>query len=344
MLVAAAKHPAMLTYLDNAVSRQARTQRELRPRAARAAHRRRRRRLPRGDIRRSAWSHRLSHRRRVRRVPTTARSATTTGRVEVLGFSDANGSTSAARRSARGLPDLPRPPPHDRPADRHQAGRPLRRRQPPASLVDKLAEVYLDNDTGSRRCCEALFTVGRVRGVDRAEGQAAVRGHRLDRCASSASSPPAPDTDGWLDGLVWMATRRRQAPMGWPARRLPRRRRAWAGAGGTRSAAGTAHLRPAAGGRRPDHGDQVAYPALRLAPALDAPRRTHGALVDALAPRLLLGSRCRRPPRRDLHLPRQDRRDPAFARPTPPLGWRLPYVVALCSTRPSSPPGDGCRP
>ena len=126
------RHPAMMRYLDNAGSDKRVGQRELRPRAARAAHGRHRRRVHREGRPAERVHHDRAHRR-----PTRASSPTTpdrhwTGPVKVLGFSHPNASAAEGLAVGEQYLQLPRDPPVDREAHRPQAGRAVRLRRPAA--------------------------------------------------------------------------------------------------------------------------------------------------------------------------------------------------------------------
>ena len=115
-------HPAMGIYLDNAVSTKKPPQREPRPRAARAAHRRPRQphRGRRQELRPDP--HRLAG-RHVEHLDGVVRAERPLDRPgDGPRTSPTPTPTPDGRNVAEALPRLPRPPPGDRPADRPQAG------------------------------------------------------------------------------------------------------------------------------------------------------------------------------------------------------------------------------
>ena len=244
------------------------------------------------------------------------------------------------REGRRGLPDLPRPPPGDRAADRPQARGPLRRRRPPAAL-GRPAGGRLPRATTPTIApvLRALFTLARVRGLGGREGQAAVRGHRLHG-AHPRRPPTGPGTDGGSTACYWTARNAGQAPLGWPAPNgYPDVAPAWAGAGGTLAGWNCA---PRASGwaADPDHGHPGHLPgADSLLPA--ALPATHGALVDAARRPPAARPGARRPrARRSAPSSARPPRPPAALAPTPPSAGGCRTSWRCCSTRPSSPPGE----
>ena len=227
MLVASAKHPAMLIYLDNAEARPGRPERELRARAARAAHRRRRRGLHRGGHAPvGAGSSRASASSWDTGAFEYHPSDHFTGRVDVLGCArgqqqrDANGEGSRPRLRA-----LPRAPP----GDRERIARKLAVRfvcdDPPAALVKRWPRSTSTTTPRSCRCCAKLFRSRAFEALDRREGAPAVRGHGLDRAGRSASRPDAERDRRPGSPLLAVRVPRPAAAGLAPARRLPRRRR-----------------------------------------------------------------------------------------------------------------------
>ena len=324
---------------------QARAQRELRPRAARAAHGRRRRRLHRErHPPLGAALTGLSDRRGVRRVPTTARSATTTGAGEGAGLVATPTPPPQGEKVGRGLPDLPRAPPGDRPAASRpsspSASSPTAR---PPSLVDRLADGLprATTPTIAPGAASALFTSPEFARVDRRR-----RSSARSRTWSSTVPRPRrprhrPPTPGRLRRPATGRAQRRGRPR-WAGPRpngYPDVAPAWAGAGGM---LGRVELRTwaRAGPATQTTAIQVTYPALTVAAARDAardPRRPRRRARHPPAAR----ARCRAAiARRDLRLPRQDRRVPAalHRRRRSAGGCRTSWPS--CSTRPSSPPGE----
>lgn len=195
---------------------------------------------------------------------------------------------------------------------------------PPSALVDRLAAVYLANDTRIAPVLKALFTSPEFASSD---GQKVKRPlENMISTVRSLGATPGPDTKAWLDGLLWNARTAGQAPMGWPAPNgYPDVAPAWAGAG-VMLAVWNWHM--GQGWAATQTTDiQVTYPALTSLLPATLPA-THGALVDVLATRLLHGP-----------VPATTREaicvflGKTAASPLrstdPAVGWRLPYVVAL---------------
>ncbi|MBM6403790.1 DUF1800 family protein [Phycicoccus sp. CSK15P-2] len=322
MLVASAKHPAMLNQLDNASSTKrspnenyGRELLELHTVGVDGGY-------AESDIRRSAlvltglsteresgeylYRHIRHHR----------------GAVSLLGWSDGNASAYGEPVATSYLVHLAR---HPRTARRIATKLAVRfvSDTPPSSLVDRLAKVYLDNDTKIAPVVRALLTSSEF---------AASAGKKTKRPLENIISTarvlgvrPGPDTADWLGGLVWTAKRAGQAPMGWPAPNgYPDVAGAWAGAGAVLTAWNW-HMSQCweVGSDTP----RVTYPPLRSLLPATLPA-THGQLVDALATRLV-----------GAPLPAA-KRDAvcAFVERTaasplkasdPAASWRLPYLVAL---------------
>ncbi|MGG5257287.1 DUF1800 family protein [Phycicoccus avicenniae] len=246
-----------------------------------------------------------------------------TGALSVLGWSDPNASAFGEAVGVSYLQHLAR---HPKTARRIATKLAVRfvSDTPPASLVDSLAAVYTANDTAIAPVLRTLFASAEFAA---SAGQKTKR--PLERMVSVSrvlGVTPGPDTRAWLGGLSWYARVAGQAPLGWPAPNgYPDVAAAWAGANATLTAwnwtmaqGWTATESPA---------KQVVYPALRglLPSTLPA---THGAFVDALAARLLqvpLSSA-----KRDAVCAFLDKTATAPLKSTDAaVGWRLPYVVAL---------------
>ena len=195
---------------------------------------------------------------------------------------------------------------------------------PPATLVDRLAQVYLANDTRIAPVLKALLTSAEFAA---SAGQKTKR--PLENIVSTArvlGAAPGADTPAWLNDLLWMAQTAGQAPMGWPAPNgYPDVAGAWAGAG-TTLATWNFHMYQT-WTANDTNVTKVRYPSLRTLLPTTAPA-TYGAYVDALSKRLIqvpLPSA-----KRDAVCAFLDRTATSTLNPNDAaLGWRLPYVVAL---------------
>ncbi len=191
---------------------------------------------------------------------------------------------------------------------------------PPAALVAKLAQVYLDNDTAIVPVLKALFasaefgdSVGQKIRTPYEDAIATVRILGLRPEASGAVE---------LQSLYWGLKDMGQAPMGWPAPNgYPDVSAAWTGTASTLARwnfhTGVAAVYKLKGMPRPT-----------LAELLGTPPATHGEYVDALAARLCL-------------IPLTTEQRTAVCtflgkKPTDPLkatdaalGWQFKYVVGL---------------
>ena len=141
--------------VGNATSHQARAEREPRSGAARAAHRRRAAGTPRTTSRAPPGSSPAGGSTCGRPGPRpTSGGPLDRARVTVLGSA-----TEPQGRRPRGHQGVPRylaHHPDDRAPDRRAAGVKFVRDDPPQSLVERLARVYLENDTADRPVLRAL--------------------------------------------------------------------------------------------------------------------------------------------------------------------------------------------
>lgn len=244
------------------------------------------------------------------------------GAVSLLGWSDANASTFGQPVADSYLIHLAR---HPRTARRIATKLAVRfvSDAPPASLVDRLAQVYLDNDTRIAPVLKVLFTSTEFAS---SVGQKVKR--PLENIVSTArvlGAAPGTNTRGWLGDLLWTARVAGQAPMAWPAPNgYPDVATAWSGAGVT---LGAWNWHMGQGWEATSSTPKVAYPALRTLLPATLPT-TYGGLVDALAARLLLGPLPAA--KRDAVCAFLDKTAAASLKSTDAaVGWRLPYVVAL---------------
>jgi uncharacterized protein (DUF1800 family) len=192
---------------------------------------------------------------------------------------------------------------------------------PPATLVKQLASTYLAHDTAIIPVLRVLFDSREFRSSTGKK----VRRPYEDLVATLRVLGYGPDTSGTdgLLGLYWMAEGLGQAPAGWPQPNgYPDVASAWSSAGGT-LARWNSHVSLAA------HWwpKTLVQPKLRTLLPATLPA-THGALVDALAKRLVF--RTLTPAHRAAVLTFLGRAasDPVTST-SEVVGWRLPYVVAL---------------
>ncbi|MBM6399481.1 DUF1800 domain-containing protein [Phycicoccus sonneratiae] len=323
MLVAAAKHPAMLAQLDNESSTKrspnenfGREVLELHTVGVDGGY-------AESDIRRSALALTgLStddesgeyFYRRIRHH---------TGALSLLGWSHANTSADGETVAVSYLTHLAR---HPKTARRIATKLAVRfvSDTPPDSLVTALAAVYTQNDTALAPVLRALFASPEFA----ASANQKVK-RPLERMVSTSrvlGVAPGKNTRNWLGGLAWNARVAGQAPLGWPAPNgYPDVAAAWAGANATLTAWNWAMGQgwTASDATQTD----VTYPPLRSLLPATLPS-THGALVDALALRLLQGPLPAA--KRDAVCAFLDKTAASPLRSTDAaVGWRLPYVVAL---------------
>ncbi len=323
MLVAAAKHPAMLLQLDNASSTKrapnenfGREVLELHTVGVAGGYLE-------SDIRRSAQAltgmsvdqesgeYQYRHIRHHR------------GSLTVLGWTNANASAFGEAVGVQYLTHLAR---HAKTARRIATKLATRfvADTPPTALVDRLAQVYLDNDTRIAPVLRALLTSAEF---------AASAGQKTKRPLEDITSTvrvlgvtPGKDTRGWLNDVLWSARVAGQAPMGWPAPNgYPDVAAAWSSTG-TTLARWNFHMGQGWTASDPASA-KVTYPALRALLPATLPT-TYGGFVDALAKRLLLVALPAA--KRDAVCAFLDKTAASPLKSTDAaVGWRLPYVVAL---------------
>ncbi|MDQ1600371.1 MAG: hypothetical protein QOD68_1845 [Actinomycetota bacterium] len=327
MLVASAKHPAMLTYLDNASSDKdapnenyARELLELHTVGVGAGYTeamvKSAARLLTGlsvDDRTGAYLY------------DTSKHAT--GPVRVLGFTDPNRSTYGEKVAVAYLRYLAKHPATARHLARKLAVR-FVSDAPSAALVAHLAKVYLAHDTAIVPVLRALF---RSREFARSAGDKVKRPFEdlVSTVRALGIRPPASGTEG-VRQLYWMSGDLGQPPLGWhPPDGYPDAAAAWQSAGGT-LARWNAHLGLAAGWWPND----LRHPGLasRLRPAHP---RTHGALVDAAAAGLGL-PRPTAAVRDAICTFLSKSAGSALSADDQAMGWRLPYVFGLLLDSPAA--------
>ncbi len=251
------------------------------------------------------------------------------GPVDVMGYHAANGSENKGKDVGLAYVDYLA----HHPSTAARIARKLCYRfvsdRPPDSLVQALAETYLEADTAIVPVLEKLF---RSRAFDASVGEK-VRRPFEDVAATLRILDIRPDPAG-VDGqqaLYWMTEGLGHRPMGWaPPDGYPDTGDPWRSAGLTLGR-WNMHVALAAGWWPANH---LKVPNLRknLLPE-DLPG-THGALVDALAKRLVF----RKLPaaHRDAVLAflGRDATDP-LDEDDAAVDWRLPYLVALILDTPS---------
>jgi uncharacterized protein (DUF1800 family) len=251
-----------------------------------------------------------------------------TGQVRVMGWQASNGNADKGKDVGLAYVDyLAR-----HPSTAERIARKLCYRfvsdDPPRALVESLAETYLDHDTAIVPVLERLFA---SKTFARSVGEK-VRRPFEDVAATLRILGIGPDPEGvdGQQGLYWMIEGLGHLPMGWvPPDGYPDTGDPWRSAGLTLGR-WNMHVGLAAGWWPANH---LKVRDLRqyLVPHLPA---THGALIDALAKRLVFRK-----------LPGAHR-DAALAflgvnAATPlddddaAVGWRLPYLVALILDTPS---------
>ena len=199
---------------------------------------------------------------------------------------------------------------------------------PSPALVRRLANVYLQNDTQIKPVLRALFTSQEFL---RASG-AKVKRPFEDMVATVRAlgiRPPATGIDG-IEQLYWLSGDLGQAPMGWhPPNGYPDVAIAWQSAGGTLARWNT-HLSLAAGWWPKD----LRRPDLESLLGTTVPK-TYGALVDQAAAGLGLAQ-----PTRNVRGAISTFLGHSAAAPLKlgdeAFGWRLPYVFALLLDSPAA--------
>jgi len=205
-----------------------------------------------------------------------------TGPVKVLGFSHANATAAGGEAAAMALLD-------------HLALHPSTAKRlatklcvrfvaddPPAALVTRLAQVYLDNKTAIAPVLRALFGSPEFL----ASAGAKTRTPYEDVVATVRTLGYGPEKTGVkaLQALYWMAQEAGQAPMAWsPPNGYPDVAAAWASPSG-QVIRWNAHLNIVAGWWPTTLQRPASLLTAFAGPALPP---TYGALIDAVATRLL---------------------------------------------------------
>jgi hypothetical protein len=280
LLKAAAKHPAMLSYLDNRSSTKAAPNenygRELLELHTVGLI------YTESDVKNAA---RLLTGMTVDRTTGLYKydsAAHATGTVQILGFQHANLLAGGGEAASMALLDYLAV--HPATAQRIATRLCLRfvSDDPPAGLVTKLAKVYLDNGTAIAPVLRALFTSAEFAAAVGAKTRAPYE----DLIATVRALGYGPDPSGIksLQAIYWTAQAAGQAPMAWaPPNGYPEVATAWASPSG-QLVRWNAHLNIAAGWY-PNTLVRPVSPVAEFAGAtLPA---TYGALIDAVATRLV---------------------------------------------------------
>lgn len=192
---------------------------------------------------------------------------------------------------------------------------------PPRALVESLAEVYLDNGTAITPVLRALF---RSKTFETSVGEK-VRRPLEDLAATVRTLGVGPDANGTdgLIGLYWMVEGLGQAPLAWSQPDgYPDVADAWRSAGGMLSR-WNSHMSLAA------HWWPEDLQAPKLGALVPKPLpNTHGALVDALARRLVFRALSASHRKAVLDFIGRRPGDP-LSGDDEAVGWRLPYLVSL---------------
>jgi len=325
MLKASARHPAMLTYLDNRFSTRA------------APNENYGRELL--ELHTVGLGYTESDVKNAARLLTGltvdwdtggykySAHAHATGPVQVLGFRHANTTEAGGEAAALALLDhLARHPS----TARHLATKLCVRfvaDNPPAALVTRLAKVYLDNRTAIAPVLRALFGSAEFR----AAAGAKIRTPYEDVVATVRAVGYGPDATGTagIESLYWLIGSLGQAPMSWaPPNGYPDVATAWTSPGGL-LARWNAHVHIVAG-YRPKEFQRPADLAAALVGPLPT---TYGALIDALA-RRLFGRTLPAAHRSALAAYFGKTVGTALRPSDPAAGWRLPQLVALMLNSP----------
>lgn len=251
------------------------------------------------------------------------------GPVDVMGFHRAN--RSEKRGEVVGLAYVDYLAHH--PATAERIARKLCYRfvsdQPPMSLVEALAETYLDHDTAIVPVLERLF---RSKAFDASLGQK-VRRPFEDVAATLRILNIRPDPDGvdGQQGLYWMTEGLGHLPMGWvPPDGYPDTGDPWRSAGLTLGR-WNMHVGLAAGWWPANHLKVRNLRKNVLPKRLPA---THGDLVDVLAKRLVFRKLPAAHRSAVLAFLGRSAGDP-LDEDDAAVDWRLPYLVALILDTPS---------
>ncbi|GIJ47466.1 hypothetical protein Val02_43520 [Virgisporangium aliadipatigenens] len=201
-----------------------------------------------------------------------------TGAVKVLTFSHANGTAAGGEAAALAFVEYLAMQPATAKRLAYKLCVRFVADEPPAALVEKLAKVYLDNRSAIGPVLTALFTSPEFA----ASAGQKVRTPFEDIVASVRALGLGPDTDGGFAGiraLYWMCESAGQPPLGWhPPNGYPDVAAAWASPSGYVER-WNSHLNLAAGWWPKQLSRPASLPAFLLPGTLPA---TYGPMLDAL--------------------------------------------------------------
>ena len=245
-----------------------------------------------------------------------------TGPVQVLGWSSNNGSAKDGKSVALDYVDYLA----HHPATAHRIAYKLCQRfvsdAPPDQLVNDMADAYLAHDTAIVPVLRLMFGSAAFRA---AKGAKVIRPMQdviatLRILGIKAGADPA---DDGLGSLYWQVESMSDAPLSWvQPNGYPDYADAWRSAGGTLSRWNT-HLSFAAGWN-----DSLRTPNMRKNLLPDRLPKDHGALVQALAKRLVFRTLATAHGDAILAFLGRAATDPVTPS-SEAVGWRLPYLVAL---------------
>ncbi len=195
---------------------------------------------------------------------------------------------------------------------------------PPAALISRLVKVYLDNRTAIIPVLRALFGSAEFKAAIGAKTRTPFE----DTVATVRVLALGPEPTGTkaLESLYWMCGNAGQAPLGWaPPNGYPDVAAAWASPSG-QLVRWNNHLNLAAGW----------WPTTLTRPSSYVPGSpgTYGELIDAVAVRLLGRTMT---PRQTTALAKFYGKTPATVlKPRDPVtGWMFPYLMAMLLNSPS---------
>jgi uncharacterized protein (DUF1800 family) len=250
------------------------------------------------------------------------------GAVRILDFTHANATTTGGEAAALAFLD-------------HLAMHPATARRivsklcvrfvadvPPASLVTRLVKVYLDGRSAIGPVLRALFTSAEFAGAAGAKTRTPLED--LAATVRILGYGPPPSGTKTFESLYWMARNAGQAPLFWgPPNGYPDVAAAWASPSGL-LVRWNFHLSIAAGSWPTD----LVRPADLLTGMIGGRPATYGALIDATAERLL---GIRLGPAQTTALAAFYGKTPASQLKSndPAVGWLYPYLMGMLLNSPT---------